>query len=390
MNGISTELSLRSELQNLRVEPSMAGLVRERIVQPMSAIQVDNEVDYVNPDLQSPRITFKKGEPTELGVQVAMGGAKKAPDRLVYARPGHNRSIIITNNADIRSSDEQKFAYLDAKGTGNLSYEERDIRSTGDKKYAGYMKAVKGKPDKRHEEKSWGFATARWIKIEKQNGKLLQEIGVRTTPVVATSKINELISPEGKTISINEAIKRGYLSSKTKPEIAFRAWVTPFRMTEITYTPELDERWDMIGPTKKEKQRKRAILNRAMLDMKEDPTIPQDVRDSFPNVDVYLRWVAQTVGSSLGKMHSKGVTHGYLRALHNTTLDGRFVDLDDMTENSSRERIKKERLGVFDPREPFASYFLSGVPKLFGSDIDPGQLLADAKRGYEVELSKEK
>ena len=349
-------------------EPTLNKWTLQKLVQPMSAVSVKNTVIYVNRDLNTPSLKFDVGKPVDLACQVAMGERKNKPDRIIWVRPGHERSAIITANAQITDGDSTTYNYLDEKGIGNLEYIERTRKN----QYHGYMKPVKSYPDRGYQDKTWGAATKTWIEKDLEMGNKLKKLNVRIVPLVAVAKIEEVVDPNGKIITIDEAKNSGYMAKETEPVVIFRAWITPYRLADVAYNPEIE-----IDYSEKDLERRRALQ-----DMKNDTSIPADVRSSILDIMSYLSWLAGSIGGDLGKMHAHKMTHGSLRALHNITLDGRFVDLDSMVENSDQEKIDDERNVLFNKTEPFFKDFLSGVQKLFGLQVDPNELLKIAETAY--------
>lgn len=361
-------------------DPKLKLLAADHIIQPFSAVKVKNTVTWINPDINSGLDGFTLGEPTDLACQIALGSSRRDPDRIVWARPLHNRTVIVSAGANITIGG-QVFKYLDAKGTGNLKVMERNIIDPNENRYREYMVAKNSKPDSEDREKTWGQATQSWVDIDTSMSKRLQQLGIRTIPLVAVASISEIMGPKGDKMSLVEARESGYLAQGTEPVILFRAWVTPFRLAEACYTPEQYKKWDDVYTTK-DVEKIRVIVRTAIEDIRSDTSIPLEVRDSFSDIDQYLRWLASSIGSNLGRMHQLGITHGYLRALHNITLDGRIVDLDSMEENSSLERIYEEADALFNPRKSYFTDFLSGIPKLFSLDINPMELLKITKDAY--------
>lgn len=362
-------------------DPKIDRLVAQRVFQPFSATKVENTVTNINPDITSGLENFTLGAPTDLACQIALGSSKRQPDRIVWARLYHDRSVIISTDAKITIGG-QVFKYLDAKGTGRFEGKERSITDPNENKYTYYSVAATNIPASSYLDKTWGLATQSWVDIDNSMSGRLEYLGIRTVPLVAIADIREVMDPNGDKISIAEAKERGYVAQGTEPVILFRAWITPFRLTEISYSPEKYKKIGLVH-TKKDIEKLRAITKTAIEDIHDDISIPPEVRNSFSDISQYLRWLASTIGINLGKMHKLGITHGYLRALHNITLDGRFVDLDDMVENSSPSRIEEDQKSLFDSRWGYYfSDFLSGVPKLFDLDIDPNELLQLTKDSY--------
>lgn len=368
-----SDLSLE-RIKGVVLEPKLEDLTRTHVLYPFSSISVGNEVVAVNNSLDTP-FDFIERSPTELAFQLATGPLKGPRDRVVFCRPMHHRSAIITASAKI-GHDGVLFDYLDAKGTGHLKTVSRkhiekrrgaftngcdlrvlDIRKDED-------------PDRR--EKTWGLATKQGIRVETDAGNLFKNLQIRTVPWVAVAKINEVIIG-GNRISIEEAQETGYVNQETEPVIVYRAWVTPFRLLEVS-TPSVRTESDIL--------RRRRIVTTAIEDIKHsDPFVPQDIETTIAGIKKYLEWLIITSLQGLGKMHGNGLVHGFLSQLHNTTLDARFTDLDRARRAYSRLELEQEKAFFCESLNGFIDNFT----ELF--EFKPsGGLLNIAEEAYYTEF----
>lgn len=350
------------EILGIQGEKRLQDLVGLGVLQPLSAVQVKNHVDYVDPSIELNGLDFKTGKSTGLVIQVAMGQARKNPERIVYARPGtsfHLRAVLLTGEANIQDSDGVRYRYLDAKGTGNIDVIEKNGKGLVDERFSRFLKPTPSYPASAYSEKTWGQATRGWTDIDIKAYKKFQELGIKTVPIVATASIDEVLDKDGNIISIKEAKEQGYLNSQTDPYQIFRAWVTPFRLHEIEFDPEGEFHMG-FDPTSKDIELKRSVLKSAMEDI------------GIGNVKDYLEWLAKEIGGGLGLMHKNGVGHGFLGGLHNITLDGRFMDLDSVViSKGTNLQIMQDKGGILDVDTRFYKGIYEGVPRLFDLDIDP-------------------
>lgn len=380
---MSGDFQTNTEIPNSKIpERGLDRLVKTDVLHPIPAIRMANKVVYVNPKFVSNNgtntsLAFKLGDPSNYAYQVALANTPTPADATLYARWHNKRSAIFTKGHHRIASEI--FPYIDVKGIGLIDNIYKDGKRT--------FITSPVYPDKTSEDEVWGLATKSSANVDIQNTEKLAKFGMRIVPTVAMAEINEILGPEGEPIAVDEAKKKGMLSKETEPVIVFRALKTPFRMIEVALNPE---RRESLGSPLSDEEIKttKAIVSEALLDLTEDQSIPANIRATFfntdntVNIEAYMRWISPTIGRELGIMHRNRVVHGFLGQLHNFTLDGRIMDFDSLDFKASQHRIQDEAWIMFDKEYDFYKQFLSGLPQLFDSTIDPDELLQLTKNAY--------
>lgn len=362
------------EIKGIAFEPRLEGLTEARILHPISSMRIDNAVVVVNSSLHTP-FDFIEGKPTELAFQLVTGPLKGLQERVVFCRPTHHRSAIITASARIEYNGVF-FDYLDAKGIGNLKTVSRISIEKGRGAYtSGYdlrIIDIRKDEDPERREKTWGLATKQGIEVETDAGNLYENQQIRTVPWVAVARINEVLIG-GNKISVKEAQEAGYVNQKTEPVIIYRAWVTPFRLSEVS-TPSVRTERDIL--------RRRRVVTTAIEDIKHsDPLVPQGIETTTAGIKKYLEWLIVTSFQGLGKIHGSGLVHRFLSQLHNITLDARFTDLDQVRKAHSRLELEEEKASF--------GYSLNGFIDNFAELFEfetPRNLLNIAEEEYYTEF----
>lgn len=372
-------------------EEKLKKLVSERIIQPISATHVRNEVVFINPNVDLSGTDLVLGSDSDMGCQISLGDLKKHPDRLVYGMEDHNRSAILTTGVELVWHG-QTFTYLDAKGTGYLRHITIEIN---DKDDPHYLIRLRPEPNRivANEDltpTTWGGASLDWIEKDSELSEKFHKLGVRTIPIVASIRLDELVSEDGKTISIEEAKQRKMITENDCPALELRAWVTPFRMKDIIFDPDSGENYG-IENSNKDLERKKNILLTAIQDIRLDTSLSQELRDSFSNPENYAKWVAMTLGEQIGILHGNDFTHNYLNSLHNITLDARIMDLDSVLEDD-KENVAKEIGELISSEESKGSLYLffEVICKVLSTEATPESLEDMFKNSYRSSVEEHK
>lgn len=365
-----------------KTEFTLESLVSLRILQPVSATNIDNTCVFANKEVSS-TLDVAEGLRSSLGCQVSLGPLKRNPDRLVYGMEQHNRSSILSSESGI-SWRGANFKYLDAKGTGYLEHVSTDINSVDNPKYLlrvrpSVNKIVKGESD---DLTTWGGTSLDWNDKDIELSEHFADLGIRTIPIVACLKLNQVLDSGGNILSIEEAKQKKIILETDEPGIILRGFVTPFRLKDVLYNP--DEK-DMYGieTTTKDIERKRNILLKAIEDTKEDISIPLEVRKTFEDPNNYAVWLSSTIGEQVKLMHKNGYVHGYLSALHNITLDARVMDLDSALEDYPENMVTElNELVSPDVTSGALLEFFKGICHLLDLKVSPKELGEIVRKSY--------
>jgi len=199
------------------------------VLQPVGAIRVDNRVVWVNPFLVGSNIGFTLDEPTAYAVQLAVRKEdRKKPDCLLYARPGHGRTGLITTEGGVIIAIEGtvwKFPFIDAKGIGFASTVYRELNTRAKK--TTFVSPSDTAP--RGRDNTHGLCTKDWALHDATIANKLLSLGIMAVPTIAIAEIHEVLGPEG-VLSVDKAKKRHLVAEETVPVVQFRAFTTPFRM----------------------------------------------------------------------------------------------------------------------------------------------------------------
>lgn len=359
-------------------------LVKEGILQPISAIHNPNhptKLAYLNSHLKfnNPDYDFSIGVPPQLPLMLALGESKKRPDLVVYCRPDHRRSGLVTSESGI-FLNTIPLVFLDEKGLGNLD-EQPIITSLVGKRYVHAGSTMAKTSPKENE--TWGLVNLEDALHDAKSTDLLSSYGIRIVPTVAILVINKVLNEEGIYISLDEAIKKELIGKKAIPAVQFRCFITPFRASEFIYSTD-------YRLSNNKRQRLKTMFLEGMSDMSKDKSIPIDFFGGEQAIPEYLNWFAETFGQNLGKLHKRQLVHQWLHEMHNTTLDVRIIDSDDLLENASDRDIEQERATLFKQYPDIHSAFwkyLDSVINLFHLPQKPDNLLEIAVSAYNSEYN---
>lgn len=271
----------------------------------LPAIHVDNEVLWVNEDMELP-FKIEKGKPTNVvGFFTSAPEKNKKPIIKFEVHPSHKRSALISR---VIFKDKQ----------GNLY---RDV----DQKGGGYVRdAIVKEPvviDESDESTfsasgPFGLCNLRCAILDKGMSEKFLKYGIRTYRVVAIVKLKKIIDETGNKITIKEAREKKFLRPIDNPVIEIRAYGTKMRIVDANNNYKFLE--DGI----------RLVAQELGID-----------NESFTAPD-YYNWFCVTLGKQVAKMHKNGYAHCYLSE-HNITLDCRIVDLDSLIDFRNGKKFRK-------------------------------------------------
>lgn len=255
----------------------------------LPAIEVDNEVEWVNPEFEKMPFNLKEGESTKLGIFLTPEPKEKEKSFDLKVMLKHGRSGLV-GRAIFKDNQGRLYRDIDLKGAGKVEFKKSKpqvgrVERKGLDRVEGMLSAYKGKKSVNMAEK-------------------FLELGIRTERYLALIKLKEIIDENGEKVPIEEARKRRIIHPNQELVIGVRAFGTKHRILGMNDTTLADAKMlvaQEIG--KKEKE--------------------------FSWHD-YLKWFSQTLGKNVGLMHKNDYVHGYLRN-HNITLDCRIIDLDSVT-----------------------------------------------------------
>lgn len=353
-------------------EAEIRNAIRSRIIQPMAAEHVRNEVAWVNPNIAG--FDEKLGDDSKFGLMFRIKSDRQTlPSNILYARYEHNRSAIFTFSSDLKYRGKD-MNVIDGKGVGWVT-DELIRKESLSKKLRRYFSRSKAKqPAIRTSERTTTIGIARysWALYDAAVCELFADHDLDIVPTVAIIRLSEVMANDGK-ISVDTAFERNLISreldpkdndgfgesvGETDPVIQLRAFVVPFRMSELRYLEPLRPYSGAL--TELDITRKREIYRTSIEMMQQDQSIPPEIRSHLDETEIYLKWISEKIGKQLGKLHSMGVVHKFLQALHNITIDGKIIDADAAIFRASQQQIHTEYSEIFEDKD-------ATNPNLFGS-----------------------
>lgn len=283
----------------------------------LPAVEVQNEVIWVNPDFPELPFDIKEGEPTKLGLFLTPRPKEGEKNFDLKVAAEHRRSALLGR---VIFKDKQGWFYrdIDLKGAGYSHITEDSIKvGRIQPHYLG------------DSNQACGILNLNWAKYARDMSEKFLKAGIRTERYIALIKLKEIVDNHGYKISIGKAKKGGYpgeyplLPKSLQPAIALRAFATKFRIRDI----------DMLSPDSIEKlEDARKIVSQEL-----------GVNEKDFSFQKYFEWFAKTLGENIGLMHKNGWFHRYLNE-HNVTLDCRIVDLDSVGKFANlKEWVKKNK-----------------------------------------------
>lgn len=257
----------------------------------LPAVEVANEVIWVNSNFPELPFDLKEGGETKLGLFLTPIPLLKNFQLEVDWR--HGRSALL-GRVIFKDKQGNYYRDVDLKGMGHVISWDMSKIEVGET----YQKDPGGE--------AIGIFKKRDAIEVKEISEKFAKAGIRTERFLAIIELKEIIDERGNKFSAEAARKSRFYES-TIPVIAVRAFGTKNRMAEIQGREDLSK----IEDAKKMASQELGI---------------DDKNFSFSD---YLEWFAETLGKNIGLMHKNHWAHTCL-TLHNITLDCRIVDLDEV------------------------------------------------------------
>ncbi len=278
------------------------------------AVEVKNHVLYVNPDIDFP-FDMKVGQATNLGLFVTDQVQAGQKSRDVEVKIHHGRTALlgrIVFGGRGGGTEKELYRDVDIKGLGYIETGLPELNRSP----TASVKDVK--IQHQNPEKAWGILNSEDAFRDKDCTEMFREYGIRTHGVIAIIALEEIIH-QGKKISITEAKSLGLIPENSDPVLEVRAFGTHARLKDVHF----DSFTELSLDTTSRAKRNLLVEDARLLLAQELGVDPEDF-----GAKQHYRWLAKTVGKSLGLMHKHGWIHSYLREGHNITLDGRIIDFE--------------------------------------------------------------
>jgi len=264
----------------------------------LPAIEVKNEVSWINP--RFPRLPFdlKEGKPTKLGLFLT---PEKEPKKAYPLKilGEHYRSALLGQ-------------VIFQDGEGRL-YRDIDLKGAG---YIDEFGKGMGKVEPRGKKEACGILDEPYVLSAIEMCEKFLKMGIRTERYLAIIQLKEIVNKNGKKITIKEAKERGMIPENINPVLGLRAFGIKARIGNA-------------DPTTLEDARKMVAQELGIKN------------EEFP-LENYFEWYVKIMGQNIGLMHKNKYYHNYLGG-HNLTLDCRIVDLDSVCGFHFLKKEKKEK-----------------------------------------------
>jgi hypothetical protein len=359
--------------------------------------KVRGSVIKANPNVHIPfDLRVGKQSPLSLFAEAPFGAKPDAIPQGKYALEyqfNHNRSAILTRVV-FQDIEGRRYRDVDLKGTGSVSPDETDehdmarsfvvnVRNPGKfwnvNNYEGLLNRNIALYDYKMTEAFLreGIGTCRVLGIIELH-EIIASRPSMTRPwvprVFTTENIFEIgkyPTPAPERLSLKEAVEEGIIEKDLHPVIEVRAFLTKFRISDISNHTRWGRPMDECG---------QLMLQDTMKLLSEELELGKVMTKTD-----YFEWFARAFGHNLGLMHRNGWVHNYLSDGHNITLDGKIVDLDGVCrpedDNAYTEEFKLMKHATLlrfferasgwkqygDDVQPFIDIFEESYDKTFGN-----------------------
>gem|GEM_PF-2469367 len=291
------------------------GMEKKRTKFTASLGPVKHRVLQVNREL-APLFNIKEGDTNTQFGYFACDPATTAcvPAFEVGVLPENGRTLNWSGGMDLPGTS---IKHVGLKGTGFIEHSVYDPagpvvpkvpRPDARADYMGLMSLADAKHDMKMAEQfaAWGIPVARGIAI---------------------LELAEIDMPGEGITSVQELSKRPEYAQleKFRPVIYVRGFGVPYRVNELSMVEEIAERNQTDRQQIQRQQRQ--MLTEAMRYIEQTRGMTEQL-----TAHQYLDWFAETLGTSIGKIHAKGITHGFVangpEFPQNVTLAAELVDFD--------------------------------------------------------------
>lgn len=256
--------------------------------------QVDNVVEYVNPDIQSP-FDLKEGVETNLGLFLSNTPKEGETVRNVELQKYHGRAGLL-GRVIIQDNEGRKYRDVDIKGLGYLS--DKTIFSfSGTPGILNYEAAIK----------------------EKNVSEEMLKLGLNSSRVLSIIRLNEIFDNNGDRISVEQARQNRIIRETDEPVVEVRLMGSNARIQDLRI--KFDHDPENFGSYRDNWRRYDLTLK----DIIEIISNELGVESSNFSLNDYVNWFAENLGRQIAIMHRNGWIHTGLTE-QNITLDGKIVD----------------------------------------------------------------
>lgn len=358
-------------MANLEKIPTGLGGELEKDKETLPAMEVENEVFWVNPNLETP-FNLKVGDRTGLGLFLTPVNENRG--RRLEVGGTHGRSAILGRVVMKAADTGDLFRDIDLKGIGCIAQDKRYI---GIQDIALPPRAQEPHIDDK-EGLNLGILDLAAAKHDQEMADFFARSGVRCHRVVAIIVLDEIVDKNGSLISVDKAKSAGLVKQEVTPSISVRAMGVKTRQVDTDVNVGGKDRYE------------------AMFRLFEDGRlmVAQELGLTFNEFSkfAYVKWLSRATGRNLGLIHKLGFIHGY-PTLHNLTLDGRIVDFDSVRKSTDKTEMEKEMKECRNIVWYFPSYateielwgpgYKNWGPEREKKDEIENQLIAECKKEFD-------
>lgn len=271
--------------------------------------QVKNTVLEVNPHVNIP-VKLKEGKPSPLGLFAEAAFEEKPGElpkgkRVLEVWPKHRRSALL-GRVIFADDEKRRYRDIDIKGVGSFCSGGEEL----EKRMTVYFRP--GTPSTQGREGLLDFDTAFFCY---QISEKFIEVGIRTCRTIAIIELKQFIV-DGHKFSLKQAREEDLLDKDFRPVVEIRAFGTKARIENLEpWVGLFNGQRLLFGDAKK--------------------FVAQELGYKKISSRDYFIWFAKTLGTNVGLIHKNGWSHHNLRP-HNITLDCRIVDLDTVTQLTTK------------------------------------------------------
>jgi len=274
----------------------------------LPAIEVANEVSWVNPAFPEAPFDLKKGKSTDLGLFLTP--QPKEGSFSLGVSSEHGRSALL-GQVIFKDKEGRFYRDIDLKGIGHVG---------------GCVGKLKVNPvdfDHCSSERISGILDEGYVLSAVEMSEKFLKAGIRTERYLAIIELKEIVDDKGEKVSIAEIKKEKAMPKDVVPVVGVRAFGTKHRIVDVNENPEIDEN--------------------SLEDARRMVAQELGINEKDFSMEDYLKWFAKTLGKNVGLMHKNKWCHKYL-STHNITLDCRIIDLDSV--ESYRSMKEENRLKI--------------------------------------------
>lgn len=322
--------------------PVGLGGLRQETAEYLPVVEVKNRLIRFNQDFEGlVPLEFKTeniGKPSKLGRMFSHDPSNSRIEVIKFSLARISRAGVMSR-ALFKDKSGKVYRDLSVKGIGVCIR----IRDKGDQIWGvGPINSLRERTTD-----SEGICDISDLEKDWDLSEKFYSSGLRVPRPVAIIELEEIVSPKGGKISVQEARCQSIILSTERPGLYFRAWGIETRMDNLKDAPE--------GSALE-------LLNDARIFVAQEL---EKIQDNFSFED-YLEELAKRIGQAVKYLASANYSHGNLSSGQNFTLDGTIADFDTAMVTKGHRFVNFEAVHTV---EVFGR-FLNRLPVAVKNQID--------------------